>query len=58
MLVFFYAGELLATPPNPQPEVPPIVGCLQLFSQYIRSYSPYLKAFFSILNKLGLQINK
>jgi len=33
---------------NPQSEGPPFVDCPRLLIQYIRSYSPYLEAFFSI----------
>jgi hypothetical protein len=39
---FFYGEELLALPPH--------VGCPRLLIQYIRSYLPYLEAFYSIRN--------
>ena len=37
----FYGEELLAPRPTPKLEGPPLVGCLRLFIQYIRSYPPY-----------------
>jgi len=36
--------------PNPQAEVPSLVGCPRLFIQYIPSYPPYLEAVSSIRN--------
>jgi hypothetical protein len=50
VFLFFYGGELLAPPPNPQAGRPPLVGCPRLLIQYIRSYPPYLEAFSSNRN--------
>jgi hypothetical protein len=36
--------------PNPQAGGPPLVGCLRLFIQYIRSHPPYLEGVSSIRN--------
>jgi hypothetical protein len=48
--LIFYSEELLAPRPTPQAGGPPLVGCLQLLIQYIRSYPPYLEAVSSICN--------
>ena len=38
-------GGVVSTSPNPQAGGPPLVGCLRLLIQYIRSYHPYRKLF-------------
>jgi hypothetical protein len=42
--LIFYGEELLATHPTPNPQAggQPLVSCLGLLIQYIRSYPPYL----------------
>ena len=41
----FYGEKLLPPLPNPQAGGPPLVGCLRLLTQYIRSYPPYWRPF-------------
>ena len=38
-----HGEKLLAPSPNPQPLVAPLVSCLQLLTQHIRSYPPRLQ---------------
>jgi len=38
-------GGFVSTSPNPQAEGSPLVGCLGLLIQFIRSYSPYRRPF-------------
>ena len=40
----FYGEELSALRQTPQARGPPLIGCLRLLIQYIRSYPPYLEA--------------
>ena len=42
---FFLQGGVLSTSPNPQAGGPPLVGCLGLLIQFIRSYLPYRRPF-------------
>jgi hypothetical protein len=48
-LIVLNRGVLSPTP-NPPAGGPPLVGCLQLLIQYIRSYLPHLEAVSSIRN--------
>ena len=41
----FHGEELLAPRPTPQAGGPPLVGCLRLLIQYIRSYPPHWRPF-------------
>jgi len=43
-------GEEVTVLPNPHARGPPLVDCLQIFIQYIRSYVPYQAAVSSIRN--------
>jgi hypothetical protein len=48
--LIFFVEEFLAPRPTPSLEDHPVVGSLRLLIQYIRNYSPYLQAVFSIRN--------
>ena len=41
----FSRGGVVGASPNPQVGGPPLVGCLRLFIQFIRSYLPYRRPF-------------
>ena len=43
--IHVFGKELLPPLPTPQAGGPPLVGCPQLFIQYIRSYPPYWRSF-------------
>jgi hypothetical protein len=47
---FFLRWGVVRPTPNSQAGGPPLVGCLRLLIQYIRSYPPYLEAISSIRN--------
>ena len=41
----FLQGGVVSTSPNPQAVGPPLVDCLRLLIQFIRSYPPYRRPF-------------
>jgi hypothetical protein len=43
MIIFFWLG-VVSPPFKLEDGEPPLVGCLQVLIQYIRSYSPHLEA--------------
>ena len=43
-IVQFWRWGVFSTTANPQAGGPPLIGCLRLLIQYIRSYPPYLEA--------------
>ena len=45
LTLFFLRGGVVSASPNPQAGGPPVVGCLRLLIQFIRSYRPYRRQF-------------